>query len=78
MAGEITIIRIRRGLNGFPYAAYNNAGHFITNLDRLADARKHWKKEIELGLVKLVRELDKRTDAVLHQSGAPAGDFGRR
>ena len=62
MAGEVTIIRIRRGLNGYPYAACNNDGHFITNLDRLADAIKHWKKEIELGLVKLVLELDKRAD----------------
>lgn len=78
MAGEITIIRIRRGLNGYPYAACNNAGHFITNLDRLADARKHWKKEIEWGLVKLVRELDKRADAALQQSEATAGDFGWR
>lgn len=51
------IIRIKRGINGHRYAAYTSSGRFIGNLDRLSDARKHWKKEIEMGLVKLVREL---------------------
>lgn len=51
------IIYIKRGTNGHRYAAYTASGRFIGNIDRLGDARKHWKKEIEMGLVKLVREL---------------------
>lgn len=51
------IIYIKRGANGHKYAAYTSSGRFIGNLDRLSDARKHWKKEIEMGLVKLIREL---------------------
>lgn len=51
------IIYIKRGANGHKYAAYTSSGKFIGNLGRLSDARKHWKKEIEMGLVKLVREL---------------------
>lgn len=51
------IIYIRRGINGFPYAAYTQKGQFIGNFRHLRDARKHWKKEIKWGLVHLVREL---------------------
>lgn len=55
--GNPKIIYIKRGTNGHRYAAYTSSGRFIGNLDRLSDARKHWKKEIEMGLVKLVRKL---------------------
>ena len=53
------IIKIRRGLNGFRYAAYNEKGIFIANFEKLADIRKHWKWEIDHGMIKLTRELGK-------------------
>lgn len=62
MATRMTIIRVRRGINGFPYAACDEDGGFIRNFNRLADVRNHWKKEIQWGYVKLIRELDKQPD----------------
>lgn len=62
MGEKITIIRIRRGINGFRYSACDNDGFFICNFDRLSDARKRWAMEIKWGQVKLIRELDKQPD----------------
>lgn len=53
------IVRIRKGLNGFNYSACTDSGQFICNFNKLSDARKHWKTELKMGLVVLVRELDK-------------------
>lgn len=53
-----TIIKIRRGINGFRYSACNAQGRWIGNLEYLSDARRHWRDEIRLGVVVLVRELD--------------------
>lgn len=58
----ITVIRVRRGINGFRYSACNDSGYFIGNFERLGDVRQHWLKEIQWGLVQLVRELDKTPD----------------
>lgn len=55
-----TIIRVRRGLNGYPYSAYGSSGNFIGNFEKLADVRKHWAWEIKQGTVKIVRELQKK------------------
>ena len=54
------IIYIRRGINGYPYAAYTESGQFITNLDRLGDAKKIWCIEIKLGSVELKRDLGRK------------------
>lgn len=54
------VIKIRRGLNGYRYAAYSSNGQFICNFDKLSDARKNWNVEIKLGHVVLVRELDRK------------------
>ena len=62
MEKKITIIRIRRGINGFRYSACDNNGFFICNFDKLSDARKRWAIEIKWGQVKLIRELDKQPD----------------
>lgn len=59
---KITIIRVRKGLNGFKYSACDSEGYFIGNFEKLADVRKHWKNEIKWGQVELVRELDKMPD----------------
>ena len=59
---KVTIIRIRRGINGFRYSACDNNGFFICNFDKLSDARKRWAIEIKWGQVKLIRELDKQPD----------------
>lgn len=57
-----TIIKIRKGINGFKYSACDKSGYFLCNFKKLADVRNHWKKEIKLGYVVLVRELDKMPD----------------
>lgn len=54
-----TIIRIRRGINGFKYSACNNSGKWIGNFEKLRDARRHYEWEIRHNLVILIRELDK-------------------
>lgn len=57
-----TIIRIRKGVNGFKYSACDEKGNFIGNFKRLADVRQHWKIEIKYKRVLLIRELDKIPD----------------
>ncbi|MCD8376166.1 MAG: hypothetical protein LUD69_04425 [Oscillospiraceae bacterium] len=59
---KVTIIRVRRGINGFPYSACDANGFFIGNFEKLGDVRKHWLLEIRWGKVKLIRELDKQPD----------------
>ena len=53
-------IYIRRGKNGYQYAAYTESGQFITNLDRLGDAKKIWCIEIKLGSVEPKRDLGRK------------------
>jgi hypothetical protein len=57
-----TIIRVRRGINGFKYSACDSNGYFLGNFEKLGDVRKHWKIEIRRGQIELVRELDKHPD----------------
>ena len=59
---RLTTIRVRRGINGARYAACSNDGGFIRSFDCLAEVREHWKLEIKLGMVQLIRELDKQPD----------------
>lgn len=58
MKKEVTIIRIRRGDGKINYFACDNNGTPIKGFHKLADIRKHWKEQIKLGHVELVRELD--------------------
>lgn len=55
----MSIIKIRRGLNGYKYSACNAEGYFIGNFEKISDIRKHWIYEIKHGDIILVRELDK-------------------
>ena len=57
-----TIIKVRRGINGFKYSACDEHGYFIGNFAKLADVRKHWHNEIKWGQVVLIRELDQMPD----------------
>lgn len=57
-----SIIRVRKGINGFKYSACDSNGNFLGNFEKLADVRKHWLNEIKWGQVALVRELDKMPD----------------
>lgn len=58
----MTIIKVRRGINGFRYSACDNNGYFIGNFKKLSDIRRHWKLEIQWGQVQLIRELDQHPD----------------
>lgn len=62
MKNNKTIIKIRKGCNGFKYSACDQQGNFLRNFRKLSDVRKHWKNEIKWGQVELVRELDKEPD----------------
>ena len=62
MKNNKTIIKIRKGCNGFKYSACDQHGNFLRNFNKLSDVRKHWKNEIKWGQVELVRELDKDPD----------------
>lgn len=62
MTKEKTIIKVRRGINGFKYSACDEHGYFLGNFAKLADVRRHWEIEIKRGQVVLVRELDQMPD----------------
>lgn len=62
MSTNTTIIKVRRGINGFKYAACDKYGYFIGNFRKLSDVRKHWNIEIRRGQVQLIRELDQMPD----------------
>ena len=59
---EKTIIRVRKGCNGFKYSACDQHGNFLRNFKKLSDVRQHWKNEIKWDQVELVRELDRAPD----------------
>ena len=65
MENKTTIIRVRKGLNGFKYSACDKNGYFIMNFEKLADVRRYWKRAIKNGKVTLIRELDKTPDLTL-------------
>ena len=62
MSKQPTIIKVRRGINGFKYSACDANGYFVGNFVKLADVRKHWSVEIRRGQVQLIRELDQMPD----------------
>ena len=62
MSKQPTIIKVRRGINGFKYSACDANGYFIGNFRKLSDVRKHWSVEIKRGQVQLIRELDQMPD----------------
>ena len=51
-------ILIRRGLNGYKYAACDSCGNFIGNLDNLRQAHKIWGPGIRAGEIQLIKQLD--------------------
>lgn len=62
MSKQPTIIRVRRGINGFKYSACDANGYFLGNFDKLSDVRKHWSVEVKHGQVRMIRELDQMPD----------------
>ena len=62
MSKQPTIIKVRRGMNGFIYSACDANGYFIGNFRKLSDVRRHWSVEIRRGQVLLIRELDQMPD----------------
>lgn len=58
----MTIIKIRKGINGARYSACDSNGYFLRNFNKLSEVRKNWKYEIKYGRVELVRELNKIPD----------------
>ena len=62
MSKQPTIIKVRRGMNGFRYSSCDANGYFIGNFRKLSDVRKHWLREIKWGQVQLIREIDQMPD----------------
>lgn len=54
---EKTILKIRKGIYGFPYAVCNEKGYWIGNAESLREIRENYDFEIKLGSIELVREL---------------------
>ena len=53
----MTIIKVRKGINGFRYAICNSQGNWIGNASKLSGIHKEYEWEIKHGYIKLVREL---------------------
>lgn len=62
MSKQQTIIKVRRGMNGFKYSACDANGYFLGNFEKLTDVRKHWSVEIRREQVQLIRELNQMPD----------------
>lgn len=62
MERKSTIIKVRRGLNGFRYSACDEQGYFIGNFEKLSDVRRHWLREIRRKQIILIREPDQIPD----------------
>lgn len=62
MERKSTIIKVRRGINGFRYSACDEQGYFIGNFEKLSDVRRHWLREIRRKQIILIRELDQIPD----------------
>lgn len=54
----MTIIKVRKGINGFRYAICNSQGDWIGNATKLSGIHKEYEWEIKHEYIKLVRELD--------------------
>lgn len=72
--GGMTVIKVRRGINGFKYSACDENGYFIGNFNRLSEIRNHWRREIGWGKVVLVRELDRQPDMAKIEAAKKAID----
>lgn len=62
MSKQPSIIKVRRGINGFRYSACDVSGCFLGNFEKLSEVRKRWSVEIRRGQVQLIRELDQMPD----------------
>ena len=56
---KVTVIKVRKGMNGFPFSACTSDGHFIINADNLDQIKEIYAVEIKSKRVKLQKELDK-------------------
>lgn len=54
---EKTILRIRKGLSGYPYSACTEDGHFINNADSIDEIRDLWERDIRKRRIEFVKEL---------------------
>lgn len=53
---ERTVIRIRKGINGFPYSACTSDGYFITNAESIEQIREHYDFELKHKMVRIIKE----------------------
>lgn len=54
----MNLIKIRRGLNGFPYSFCSEAGTFIGNAETIEQIKKIYEYELKHKMLKLVKELN--------------------
>lgn len=52
------IIKIRKGLSGYPYSICKEDGHFISNANSIAEIEEFWAEDIKKKRVKFIKELD--------------------
>lgn len=46
----------RKGINGFPYSVYTEAGGFLFNAGSIQEIHQHYKTEKRLGLIRIKKE----------------------
>ena len=47
------IIRIRKGINGFPFSICNEKGNWIANINSTKEAYDHYRYETKHGILKI-------------------------
>ena len=52
-------VRIRKGINGFPYSICTDDGRFIANAESIAQIREHYAFEIRHKYIRIVKETAK-------------------
>lgn len=60
-----TIIRIRKGLNGYPVSACNSKGKFINNFESIEQLKEYYAYEIHHKLVQIKKETGKYPEDIL-------------
>ena len=54
---DVTIIKVRQGLSGYPYSICTGDGHFISNAETMEQIKERYSFELKRKSVKLVKEL---------------------
>ncbi len=63
-------ILIRKGLNGFRYAACGEKGNFLFNANSISSITAHWRKK-QNGTIRFIRQLDRYPEQPEYRTDSP-------